>query len=83
VIPYPLANVSYRDRVYLGPSTTGVGFALGAYPLQTSRGRLAVADRADALAGMDDRDLVATAGASLSYRTEASRDSGRVPGTQP
>jgi outer membrane scaffolding protein for murein synthesis (MipA/OmpV family) len=78
VIPFPLANVSYRDRVYLGPSTTGIGFALGAYPLQTSRVRLAVelggqdsrpADRADALAGMEDRDLVATAGASLSYRT--------------
>ena len=78
VIPFPLASVSYRDRVYLGPSSTGIGFALGAYPLQTSHVRVAVelggqdsrpADRADALAGKEDRDLVATAGASVSYRS--------------
>jgi len=78
VVPYPLVNASFRDRVYLGPSSTGLGFALGAYPIRTSHVRLAVelgaqdsrpASRADALAGMDDRDAVATAGASLSYRT--------------
>jgi outer membrane scaffolding protein for murein synthesis (MipA/OmpV family) len=78
VVPFPLANVSFRDRVYLGPSSTGIGFALGAYPINTSHVRLAVelggqdsrpADRADALAGMEDRDAVATAGLSLSYRT--------------
>jgi len=78
VVPYPLVNASYRDRVYLGPSSTGIGFALGAYPIQTSHVRLAVevggqdsrpASRADALAGMEDLDMVATAGASLSYRT--------------
>jgi MipA family protein len=80
VVPYPLVNASFRDRVYLGPSSTGLGFALGAYPIHTSRVRLAVelgaqdsrpASRADPLAGMDDRDAVATAGASLSYRTGA------------
>ena len=78
VVPYPLVNASFRNRVYLGPSSTGLGFALGAYPIQTSHVRLAVelgaqdsrpASRGDALAGMDDRDAVATAGASLSYRT--------------
>jgi outer membrane protein len=80
VVPYPLANASFRDRVYLGPSSTGIGFALGAYPIHTSHVRLAVelgaqdsrpASRGDALAGMDDRDAVATGGVSLSYRTGA------------
>jgi outer membrane scaffolding protein for murein synthesis (MipA/OmpV family) len=78
VVPFPLVDARFRDRVYLGPSSTGIGFALGAYPIQSSRWRLAVevggqdsrpADRADALAGMEDRNLVATGGASLSYRT--------------
>jgi MipA family protein len=80
VVPFPLVNASFRERVYLGPSSTGIGFALGAYPFYTSRVRLAVelgaqdsrpASRADPLAGMDDRDAVATGGASLSYRTGA------------
>jgi outer membrane scaffolding protein for murein synthesis (MipA/OmpV family) len=77
VVPFPLANVSFRDRVYLGPSSTGIGFALGAYPIHSSHVRLAVeiggqdsrpASRADALAGMENRDAVATAGVGLSYR---------------
>ena len=29
VVPFPLADVRFRDRVYLGPSSTGIGFALG------------------------------------------------------
>jgi outer membrane scaffolding protein for murein synthesis (MipA/OmpV family) len=78
VVPFPLVNASFRDRVYLGPSSTGIGFALGAYPIHTSHVRLAVevggqdsrpSSRADALAGMENRDGVATAGMSLSYRT--------------
>jgi outer membrane scaffolding protein for murein synthesis (MipA/OmpV family) len=78
VVPFPLVDARFRDRAYLGPSSTGIGFALGAYPIQTPHWRLAVelggqdsrqADRADALAGMEDRDLVATGGVSLSYRT--------------
>jgi outer membrane scaffolding protein for murein synthesis (MipA/OmpV family) len=77
VLPFPLVSASYRDRVYLGPSSTGVGFALGAYPIQTSHLRLAVElggqdsrpeSRADDLAGMEDRDAVATLGMSLIYR---------------
>lgn len=78
VVPFPLADARYRDRVYLGPSSTGLGFALGAYPVQSSHWRLAVElggqdsrgeDRADALAGMEDLDFVVTGGVSLSYRT--------------
>ncbi|HJR35603.1 MAG TPA: MipA/OmpV family protein [Gemmatimonadales bacterium] len=78
VVPFPLLDARFRDRMYLGPSSTGIGFALGAYPVQNPHWRLAVelggqdsrpADRADALAGMEDRDVVATAGASLSYRS--------------
>ena len=80
VVPFPLVNASFRDRVYLGPSSTGIGFALGAYPIHGPHVRLAVelggqdsrpASRADALAGMEDRDAVASAGVSLSYRTGA------------
>ena len=78
VVPFPMANASFRDRVYLGPSSTGIGFALGAYPVRTSTVSVAVelggqdsrpASRADALAGMEDRDFVATGGVGLSYRT--------------
>jgi MipA family protein len=78
VVPFPLVNASFRDRAYLGPSSTGIGFALGAYPIRTPKVSLAVelggqdsrpASRGDALAGMKDLDFVATAGVSLSYRT--------------
>jgi outer membrane protein len=78
VVPFPLVDARFRERVYLGPSSTGIGFALGAYPIQSSQWRVAVelggqdsraADRADALAGMEDRDVVATAGVGLSYRS--------------
>ena len=77
VIPFPLVQASYRDRLYLGPSTTGVGYGLGAYGIRTERLGLAFelggqfsrpASEADALAGMDDRDGVGTAGVSLGYR---------------
>jgi MipA family protein len=78
VVPFPLVDARFRDRAYLGPSSTGLGFALGAYPVQSPHWRLAVElggqdsrpeDRADALAGMEDRDAVATAGMSLGYRS--------------
>lgn len=77
IIPFPLTQVSYRGRVYLGPSSTGTGFGLGAYAIRTARFGVAAevgflndrpASRADALAGMDDRDVVATASMSMSYR---------------
>ena len=77
VLPVPLSQVSFRNRVYLGPGTTGLSFGLGAYLIRTSGFTLAAelglqdkrpASRADALAGMEDRDVFATAGASLRYR---------------
>jgi outer membrane scaffolding protein for murein synthesis (MipA/OmpV family) len=77
VLPFPILSVSFRDRLYLGPSATGVGFALGAYAIRTARLGFALevggqdsrpASRAGALTGLDDRDGVATAGARLSYR---------------
>lgn len=77
VTPFPLTKVSYRNRVFLGPSASGTGVGLGAYALRTSRVGLAVevgfqdgrpVSRADNLAGMSDRDYVATAGATLSLR---------------
>ena len=76
IFPFPLAKVSYRDRAYFGPSSGGNGMALGAYALRTPSLGLAgevgflpdrPADRADALAGMEDRSFVATATANLSY----------------
>jgi outer membrane scaffolding protein for murein synthesis (MipA/OmpV family) len=80
LLPVPLAQVSYRNRVYLGPSTAGPGGAVGGYLLQSPRvglaAELAVQDdrpatRADALAGMEDRSLLATAGVSLTIRSGA------------
>jgi outer membrane protein len=80
VIPLPLIQVNYRERVYLGPSTTGVGYGLGAYAVRTPRLGLAVElggqdsrpeSRGDALAGLEGRDAVATAGVSVSYRAGA------------
>jgi outer membrane scaffolding protein for murein synthesis (MipA/OmpV family) len=79
VWPMPVSQVTYRDRVYLGPSTIGtLGAGLGAYLLRTGRFRLAAevglgpdrpASRADPLAGTDDRDFLTTAGTSLTYDT--------------
>ena len=76
IFPFPLAKVSYRDRAYFGPSSGGSGMALGAYAFRTPRFGVAgevgflpdrPADRAEALAGMDDRSFVATASATMSY----------------
>jgi MipA family protein len=79
VVPLPMTQVALGSHAsYLGPSTTGLGIALGAYALRTPRlslaGEVGVLDsrpasRADALAGTDDRDRVATVGASLGYRS--------------
>lgn len=80
LFPFPMTRVSYRNRVFLGPSTTGTGLGLGAYAIRTPRVGLAAevgfldrrpASRAHALAGMDDRDVVATGGVSLSYALSA------------
>ncbi len=77
LLPFPLLDVWFRDRVFLGPSTTGMGYALGVYGIRTRRLGLSFeaggqdsrpASRADALAGLDDRDGVFTLGASLTWR---------------
>ena len=78
VLPLPMSQVAWGSHSsYLAPSTTGLGIALGAYALRTPRlslaGEVGVQDsrpasRTDALAGTDDRDRVATVGASLGYR---------------
>ncbi len=77
VLPFPMTQVTYNSRIFLGPSAGGPGGAIGVYAIRTTRVGLAaeagISDsrpesRADALAGMADRDLVATAGASLTYR---------------
>ncbi len=78
VLPFPMAEVALGSHSsYLAPSTTGLGIALGAYALRTPRFSLAgevgvqdsrPASRTDALVGTDDRDRVATVGASLGYR---------------
>jgi outer membrane protein len=77
VLPIPLAQVTFRERLFLGPSTTGPGGAAGGYLIRSSRVGLMAeasvqdkrpASRADALAGMDDRDVVATVGTTVTYR---------------
>src|SRR5262249_41225383 len=83
--PMPMSQVTYRDRGYLGPSTVGPpGVGLGTYVVRSGAFRMTAeaglganrrAGRADALAGMDDRDFLATAGTSLTY------DPGPVHGT--
>jgi outer membrane scaffolding protein for murein synthesis (MipA/OmpV family) len=78
ILPFPMSQVIYNNRIFLGPSSGGPGGAVGAYAIRTSRVGLAAevgiqdsrpASRADALAGTADRDVVATAGASLTYHT--------------
>jgi MipA family protein len=77
VLPMPLSEVTYRNRFYLGPSKSALGGGLGVHAIRTPRFGLALeigaqpdrrAVRADALAGMEDRDWVGSAAASLSYR---------------
>jgi outer membrane protein len=79
-LPLPITEITYRDRVYLGPGTNGLGLALGAYAIRKAHVDVAIevgaqsdrrASRADALAGMDNRDWAAAGGASMTYRTGA------------
>lgn len=77
VLPFPLVQVTYRDRAYLGPSASGLGAALGVRLVHTPRMGVAAevgmmenrpADRADVLAGTTSRDVLGTVGMSFSYR---------------
>jgi outer membrane scaffolding protein for murein synthesis (MipA/OmpV family) len=70
--------VTYRGRFFLGPAPGGAGFGLGARLVQ-ARGlglgaEVGISDsrpasRDPALAGMDDRAVMATVSTSLIYRT--------------
>lgn len=80
VLPIPMVQVAYRDRLFIGPRAGGAGLGLLAYSVGTPRLSVAAEaglldsrpeDRADALAGMEDRDVVGTVGASLTYRLKA------------
>jgi outer membrane scaffolding protein for murein synthesis (MipA/OmpV family) len=80
VVPLPIAQITFRNRIYLGPISGGVGAGMGAYLVRTRHLGLAAelgmsenrpADRADVLAGTADRDVLASAGASLSYQVSA------------
>lgn len=77
VLPIPVAKISYRERVYLGPSATGLGFGAGVNLIRagsfTVSGEVTVldsrsADRADALAGMNDQELAIGAGIGVTWR---------------
>lgn len=80
ILPIPVAKISYRDRLYLGPSSTGLGFGVGVNFLRL--GNLTASaeatlldsrssDRADALAGMDDQEMAFGAGIGLTWRKGA------------
>ena len=77
LLPIPIVGVNYRNRVFLGPTPGGVGAGLGvnlirAQSLTVTAGlggsESRPEDRADALAGMDDRRIGISAVSGLSYR---------------
>lgn len=79
LLGFPMLQVTFRGRFFLGPTPGGPGFGFGARLLQTGGLGLAAdvgisdsrpASRDAALTGMDDRDVLATVSASLIYRTE-------------
>lgn len=79
ILPIPVAKISYRERVYLGPSATGLGFGAGVNFLRagnlTFSGEFTLldsrsADRAAALAGMSDQELVFGAGLGATWRKD-------------
>jgi outer membrane protein len=80
ILPIPVAKISYRERVYLGPSTTGLGFGLGLNLVRAGALTLSAeatlldsrrSDRADALAGMRDQAMAFGAGLGLTWRMGA------------
>ncbi len=76
VLPLPLVDITWKDRVYLGPSAGGVGGGIGFFPLRGHRMKLATElvlldsrspGRADALAGTESQDLLFAVGGALTY----------------
>jgi MipA family protein len=77
VLPLPIVGVDYKNRVFLGASPSGVGAGIGVNLIRGRRVTLTVGlggseprpeNRADALAGMDDRRLGFTAVSGLNYQ---------------
>jgi MipA family protein len=77
VLPLPIAGVDYKNRVFLGASPSGVGAGIGVNLIRGRGVTLTVGlggseprpeDRADALAGMDDRRLGFAAVSGLNYQ---------------
>ena len=77
VFPFPIVALDYKNRVFLGPSPNSVGAGIGVNLIRSRRVTLSVGlggseprpeDRADALAGMDDRRLGFAAVTGLNYQ---------------
>ncbi len=80
ILPIPVAKISYRERVYLGPSATGLGFGVGLNLVRAGAFTVSAeatvldsrsSDRADALAGMDNQEMAFGAGLGLTWRQGA------------
>jgi outer membrane scaffolding protein for murein synthesis (MipA/OmpV family) len=77
VLPLPIVGVDFRNRVFLGASPSGAGAGLGVNLIRTRSLTITTglggsesrpADRADALAGMDDRRLGFASVSGVSYQ---------------
>lgn len=73
-LPMPMMIVTYRNRLFLGPTSDGLGGGVGAHVIRTRRIGLTAelgiqdgrpAERSDALLGTDDRDPLGTFGAAF------------------
>jgi outer membrane scaffolding protein for murein synthesis (MipA/OmpV family) len=78
VLPLPIIGVDYKNRVFIGASSSGVGAGIGVNLIKSRHLTLTAGlggseprpeDRADALAGMDDRRLGFSAVSGLNYQT--------------
>lgn len=81
-LPMPMMIVTYRNRLFLGPTSDGLGGGLGAHVIRTRRIGLTAelgiqdgrpAERSDALLGTDDRDPLGTLGAAFTVAAGAVR----------
>lgn len=77
ILPIPILGVEYKGRVFLGPAPGGLGAGLGVNLIRSQRFTLTAGlggtdsrpeDRADALAGTDDRRLGLSAVSGIGYR---------------
>lgn len=78
VLPLPIIGVDYKNRIFLGATSSGVGAGIGVNVIKSKHLTLTAGlggsesrpeDRADALAGMDDRRLGFSAVTGLNYQT--------------